>query len=196
MLKTLDNTKVVLDRVLTSGEENSNWKQGITVQYNSNDSCLEDIICRFDGIEAVMLKEDFDPTNHTFMYDSRVAYHCGIGREFAMPGTDTTVLTQKFTCNWDQSWQPGDQVWQCKCKKRMCILQISQVSAWQSGTISPGLCQCWRETKPGRTTREVSASVMRPLPPSCRGHTGALFPANRDQSGPKGCQACTATDKL
>ena len=55
----------------------------------------------------------------------------------------------------------------------------SQVSGWQLATISPGLCRCWKETKPGRMTREVSASVMWPRPPSCWGHTCALFPASR-----------------
>ena len=67
------------------------------------------------------------------------------------------------------------------------VVKQGHVSGWQSAVISPGLYRCWRETKPGRMTRAVSASVKQPRPPSCRGHAGALFPANRDQSGPKGC---------
>ncbi len=58
------------------------------------------------------LDSDFDPTTQLFLFDSKVTYHCGLGRAF-LQEDGSTQLIQEFQCDWNAVWTPTNELKSC-----------------------------------------------------------------------------------
>ena len=68
-----------------------------------------------DGTKSLLLENPFEYRNVT-TYDSKLEYSCSLAKEFLIDDdTGETSPTIEKTCNWDQVWEPDDQIPECVC---------------------------------------------------------------------------------
>ncbi len=99
----------------------------VEVQYTTVlalDFMVYDILCS-DTNNFLDVKShkvgNFDPTNPNWPFDTLISYECGIGRAFDF-GNGATNYNQEFLCDWQGTWQPQQDLRDCKCKYQMyCV---------------------------------------------------------------------------
>ena len=96
----------------------------ITVPAAGQEPCLVFATCDYCVTEdrgCVNITKKYD-TNATAMqeftnYGSFLEYRCSLGKQFKQsPRSETTQETYNITCDWEGSWQPTSQIWDCVCK--------------------------------------------------------------------------------
>ena len=85
------------------------------------DFMVYDILCS-DSNNFLDVKStdvgNFDPSVADWPFDTLISYDCGIGRAFDFHD-GTTNYKQEFLCDWQGTWQPQQDLWNCKCEYQL-----------------------------------------------------------------------------
>ena len=87
--------------------------------------CIHEVACT-ETLEEMMAVPTSNDTAFDYAglrYGTELTFDCGSGRVLA----DLQKKEQKFSCGWDKSWSPSDQVAVCQCEilaKSLRFLEI------------------------------------------------------------------------